>query len=132
MIDIEKTLGVTTVLSLTETSMQQFAAVAATAGDFNSATALRDSLTVIVAFSVLWLGMLLLVVICHLRRYRGRKRLKEMRQELVDRSLAECNALEDSLQLYMVTFFPHVYTDQSGNTRFGHALFVSSKNPLIK
>ena len=112
-------------LSLTETSMQQFAAVAATAGDFNSAAALRDSLTVILSFVTLWLGMFVLVVISHRRWHGGRRILKETHQELVERSLAESNSLEDSLQLYMTTFFPHVYTDQSGNTRFAHALFVS-------
>ena len=112
-------------ISLTEVSMQQFAAVAATAGDFNSATALRDTLTVILSFVSLWLGMFLLVVICHMRLYGRRKRLKETDKQLLEQSLAGCTTVEDALQLYMVAFFPHVYADQSGNARFGHALFVS-------
>ena len=124
--NIGNSIGVAAVISLTETSVLQFAAIAATAGDFNSVNALKDSLTVILSFITLWLGMFLLVVICHRKWYGDRKRLKETHQELVERSLAECKSLEDSLHLYMVTFFPHVYTDQSGNARFAHALLVNA------
>ena len=114
-------------ISLTETSMQQFVAIAATAGNFNSATALRDTLTVIFSFVSLWLGMFLLVVVCHMRLYGRRERIKETDKQLLERSLAGCTTVEDALQLYMVAFFPHVYAEQSGNARFGHALFVSTE-----